>query len=154
MSSLDYDSIISRLFKKIRAYDLIELSDEEANEFLCDWIHSSLANPEIRKLFSSLSFNDEAQCINYEMAYTVDEDSDKEFLIELTACGSIVEWLSPQIYSSLLTRQTYGSKEEKFYSESAHMSQLHSLLQACEIKISHMVNSRGASWNTWLDGKK
>ena len=59
MASLKYDDIYSSLFTKIEAYDFIDLSEEELDEFLCNWLRSAATNPYVRKLFSTVIFDDE-----------------------------------------------------------------------------------------------
>ena len=55
MTSLNYNDIYSRLFSKIEAYDFIDLSEEMLNEFLCNWLHSAIAEPYVRKLFKTVA---------------------------------------------------------------------------------------------------
>ena len=57
MTSLNYNTIYSRLFSKIEAYDFIELPEADLNELLCDWIHSASANPYVRRLFTAFSLD-------------------------------------------------------------------------------------------------
>ena len=113
MTSLNYDIIYSRLFSKIEAYDFIELQEDKLNDFLCNWIHSSSANPYVRRLFSTFSLDDEIQEISYEMKYSVDEFSDTEFIAEVLTLGVVVAWLEPKINSINNIAQMFGSKEEK-----------------------------------------
>lgn len=113
MTSLNYNKIYSRLFTKIEAYDFIDLSEETLNEFLCNWVHSAAANPYVRKLFSTVVFNDEIEELSYEMKYTVDEESDKEFVIEVLSLGVAINWLNPKINSITNINQFFGSKDEK-----------------------------------------
>ena len=113
MTSLTYDVIYSRLFSKIEAYDFIELSEEELNDFMCNWIHSASANPYVRRLFKSFALDDEVQEIQYEMKYSVDEFSDTEFVTEIVTLGVLSAWLEPKINSINNIVQMFGSKEEK-----------------------------------------
>ena len=34
------------------------------------------------------------------------------------------EWLSPQVHSTLLTRQIFSGKEQNYYSQAAHVKEL------------------------------
>lgn len=153
MTSLTYNQIYSRLFSKIEAYDFIELSEDDLNELLCDWIHSASANPYVRRLFKTFSLDDEIQEISYEIKYSVDEFSDAEFVTEVLALGVVVAWLEPKINSINNVAQMFGSKEEKFYSQSAHLSELQNLLNSCKKQQRRMIADRGYAWNTYLDGE-
>ena len=153
MTSLNYDKIYSRLFSKIEAYDFIELPEDDLNDFLCNWIHSASANPYVRRLFKTFSLDDEVLEISYEMKYSVDEFSDEEFITEIFALGVIVAWLEPKVNSINNIAQMFGSKEEKFYSQSQHISELRGLVNDSVKKQRRMIADRGYAWNTYLDGE-
>ena len=153
MASLFYDTIYSRLFGKIEAYDFIELPENDLNDFLCNWIHSASANPYVRKLFITFSLDDEIQSISYEMKYSVDELTDEEFIIEILSLGMVVAWLEPKINSINNIAQMFGSKEEKFYSQSQHLSELRSLVNDSKKTQRRMIADRGYVWNSYLDGE-
>jgi len=153
MASLNYDKIYSRLFTKIEAYDFIELSEEMLNEFLCNWLHSASANPYVRRLFSSFVIDDEVQLITYEMKYSVDELSDEEFVIEILALGVVISWLEPKINSISNIAQMFGSKDEKFFSQSQHLSELRGLISDFKKQQRRMIADRGYIWNSYLDGE-
>ena len=153
MASLNYNTIYSRLFSKIEAYDFIELSEDDLNELLCDWIHSASANPYVRRLFKTFSLDDEIQEISYEMKYSVDDSADVEFITEILTLGVAIAWLEPKINSINNIAQMFGSKEEKFYSQSAHLSELQNLLNSCKKQQRRMIADRGYAWNSYLDGE-
>lgn len=153
MTSLQFVKIYSRLFSKIEAYDFIELSEDMLNEFLCNWIHSASANPYVRRLFKTFSLDDEIQEITYEMKYSVDEFADSEFVTEILTLGVVVAWLEPKINSINNIAQIFGSKEEKFFSQSQHISELRALVNDSKKQQRRMITDRGYAWNTYLDGE-
>lgn len=153
MASLNYEKIYSRLFTKIEAYDFIDLSEEMLNEFLCNWVHSAAANPYVRRLFSAFSLDDEIQAMSYEMKYSIDELSDEEFVIEIFTLGTAIAWLEPKINSITNIAQMFGSKDEKFYSQSQHLSELRDLLGDFKKQQRRMIADRGYAWNSYLDGE-
>lgn len=153
MTSIKYNKIYSRLFTKIEAYDFIKLPEDALNEFLCDWIHSASANPNVRKLFSALTLDDELQNLSYEIKYSVDESSDAEFIIEIISMGMAIAWLEPKVESFKTIAQTYASKEEKYYSEAQHISELRGLLKDLQSRQRRMITDRSGIWNTYLDGE-
>ena len=153
MTSLDFDIIYSRFLSKVQAYDFLDLSEDQVNSFMCDWLKSSLSKPYIRRLFSTLTVDDEIQCLSYEMTYSVDDLSDQDFIIEVLSIGMIIEWLEPKINSILNISQMFGSKEEKFYSQSAHLGELMSLRDTLYKKQRRMIADRGYIWNSYLGGE-
>lgn len=153
MTSLEYKKIYSRLFSKIEAYDFIDLPVNDLNDLLCDWIHSASANPYVRRLFNTFSLDDEIQEISYEMKYSVDEFSDVEFVTEILALGVVVAWLEPKVNSINNVAQMFGSKDEKFYSQSQHLTELENLVNNSRKLQRRMIADRGYVWNTYLDGE-
>ena len=67
------------------------------------WLHSVLSKPMVRRLFSSLTADDDIEEIEYEMLEPLDENSDQEFVEEMLAVGMVISWLSPQFHSVLNT---------------------------------------------------
>lgn len=153
MTSLNFDVIYSRFLSKVQAYDFLDLSEYQINSFMYDWLKSSVSKPYIRRLFSSILIDAEAQSLSYEMIYSVDDSSDQDFVIEVLSIGMIIEWLEPKINSVLNISQMFGSKEEKFYSQSAHLGELMSLRDTLYKKQRRMVTDRGYIWNSYLDGE-
>jgi len=153
MASLNYSDIYSSLFTKIEAYDFIDLSEETLNEFLCNWLHSATMTPYVRKLFKTVVFDDKIAELSYEMKYIVDEESDKEFVIEVLSLGMAINWLKPKINSITNINQFFGSKDEKFFSQSQHLSELRALLNDFKKQQRRTVADRGYIWNSYLDGE-
>lgn len=153
MASLNYSDIYSSLFTKIEAYDFINLSGETLNEFLCNWLHSAVTNPYVRKLFKTVVFDDEIEELSYEMRYVVDDESDKEFVIEVVSLGVAINWLKPKINSITNINQFFGSKDEKWYSAANHLTALRGLLNDFKKQQRRMIADRGYIWNSYLDGE-
>ena len=153
MASLDYNKIFSRLFGKIEAYDFIELPTDDLNEFLCNWLHSASANPYVRKLFTTFNLDDEIQTMTYEMKHSVDEFADEDFIIDVISLGMVVTWLEPKVNSINNIAQMFGSKEEKFYSQSQHLSELRGLINDSKKTQRRMIADRGYVWNSYLGGE-
>ena len=152
MASLNYDVIYSRLLSKIEAYDFIDLQANDLTDLLCDWIHSASANPYVRRLFKTFILDDEIQELSFEMKYTLDDSSDTEFVIEILALGIVVAWLEPKINSINNISQMFGSKDEKWFSQSQHLSELRKLMNDSRKLQRRMIADRGYVWNTYLDG--
>ena len=152
MASIKYDEITSSLYSKIEAYDFLELSSDELHDFLVSWLHTAVSKPYVRKLFSSITLKDNIISVEYEMKNSIDEETDREFVIEILALGIGIQWLTPKINSTTNIYQMYGSKEEKYYSQSSHLSELRSLKKDWVKEQRGMIRDRGYIWNSYLNG--
>lgn len=152
MPSLEYEKVFSSFMGKVKAYDFLDLSDTQIDEFLCNWIRSVKSKPYVRKLFSSIILDNDVREITYTMKYVLDEDSDKDFVIEVFAYGMIVEWLSPKIYNILNMEQFIGSSDEKWFSQSQHLKGMRELMDSSKKMQQSLISDRGYYWNTYLDG--
>ena len=110
---MTYEEIYSRFYLKETDPSLFKLSKEEAYEKMCGWLHSVAGLPRVRKCFSTLTLDDELYEITYELTNPVDEESDKDFVIELFAQGMVICWMRPQIERNINLATVIGGKEEK-----------------------------------------
>lgn len=152
MTSIDYNMIYQRFYSKVEAYDFIQLDDTTVNDFLCNWLHSSLSEPYVRQLFSSIIFDDDIMRLSYEMTLENDESMDQEFVIELLALGIAIKWMEPKVKSVLNTSNFYGSKEERTYSPASHLKQLQETLSIMRKEQRRMIADRGYIRNAYTDG--
>lgn len=154
MTSVSYSEVYSRFYTKVEAYDLIDKRFEDViGEFMCNWLRSAIGYPHIRKIFSSISMDDELETITYELAYSIDELSDSEFVLDLLSYGMVYGWVQPKVNSITNIVQTFGTQDEKFFSQAAHLSELRALRDDTEKKIRDLTSSRGFMNNIYLDGK-
>ena len=110
---LSYSTLFSRVLNKIN--DLKELSLDESDllEIYTERLHSVVGKPRVRRLFSSLSLDDEIQEMTFTLNNSVDEESDKDFVLEILSLGMAIEWLQQQVDSVIHTSVMIGGKEEK-----------------------------------------
>ena len=154
MTSLKYDDIYSRFYAKVEAFDLIfeNTDDEVTAEFMSMWLHSAVAYPYIRRVFKTVELDEVEQVITYEMRYTIDDFTDKEFVLELLATAMTYYWLQPKEKSITNVIQFFGGSEQKWFSESKHLEQIRALMSDTETTIRGMVRDRGYLNNTYLNG--
>ena len=110
---LSYSTLFSRVLNKIN--DTKELSFDESDllEIYTERLHSVVGKPRVRRLFSSISLDDEIQEMTFTLNNSVDEESDKDFVLEILSLGMAIEWLQPQVDSIIHTSVMIGGKEEK-----------------------------------------
>lgn len=174
--------IFSRFYQKVEAYDLLELTNDIQNEFLCGYLHSASSKPNIKRPFSSIVTTDpsiiEIDNPNYipndpqsspfieqkvdgtvlfELKYKTkkdnDETADKEFIEVIFGCGIVLEWVTPKVNTFVSIRQLIGTADEKYFSQAAHSIEMRNLKQDYEIEICSLIRDRGFIKNTYLDGE-
>lgn len=155
MTSIQYDEIFSRFYTKVEAFDFLyeTMTSEMMAEHLLIWLHSAISYPYIRKLFKSIEIDDENMILTYELNYSIDEYSDQEFIIEILACGIVYNWIEPKVKSITNIYQNFTSSEQKFYSQSNHLSELRELCSDADARIRSLIRDRGFFNNLYLDGK-
>jgi hypothetical protein len=99
----EYSEIYSRFLLRVTDYDIAGLDEMLASEMMSSWMRSVLSKPMVRRLFSSVSFDDDIEEIEYVLVDPWDDDADKDFVEELISIGMIVEWVSPKYHSVLNT---------------------------------------------------
>ena len=110
---LSYSTLFSRVLNKINDQKELSLDENDLLEIYTERLHSVVGKPRVRRLFSSLSLDDEIQEMTFALNNSVDEESDKDFVLEILSLGMAIEWLQPQVDSVIHTSVMIGGKEEK-----------------------------------------
>ena len=110
-----YGDVYSRFLNTTTDFNLVELDDHTLNEMLKEWLRSAIVKSRIS---SDLSRDDENEVFNNDLS---------DFDIELLAIGMRLAWLDQTLNSTENTLMFIGGKEEKFYSQANHISELRGL---------------------------
>ena len=110
---LSYSTLFSRVLNKINDPKELSLDENDLLEIYTERLHSVVGKPRVRRLFSSISLDDEIQEMTFTLNNSVDEESDKDFVLEILSLGMAIEWLQPQVDSVVHTSVMIGGKEEK-----------------------------------------
>lgn len=110
---LSYSTLFSRVLNKINDPKELSLDESDLLEIYTERLHSVVGKPRVRRLFSSLSLDDEIKEMTFTLNNSVDEESDKDFVLEILSLGMAIEWLQPQVDSVIHTSVMIGGKEEK-----------------------------------------
>ena len=110
---LSYSTLFSRVLNKINDQKELSLDESDLLDIYTERLHSVVGKPRVRRLFSSLSLDDEIQEMTFTLNNSVDEESDKDFVLEILSLGMAIEWLQPQVDSVIHTSVMIGGKEEK-----------------------------------------
>ena len=111
--TLSYSTLFSRVLNKINDPKELSLDESDLLEIYTERLHSVVGKPRVRRLFSSLSLDDEIKEMTFTLNNSVDEESDKDFVLEILSLGMAIEWLQPQVDSVVHTSVMIGGKEEK-----------------------------------------
>ena len=110
---LSYSTLFSRVLNKINDPKELSLDESDLLEIYTERLHSVVGKPRVRRLFSSISLDDKIQEMRFTLNNSVDEESDKDFVLEILSLGMAIEWLQPQVDSVIHTSVMIGGKEEK-----------------------------------------
>ena len=110
---LSYSTLFSRVLNKINDPKELSLNENDLLEIYTERLHSVVGKPRVRRLFSTLTLDDEIQEMTFTLNNSVDEDSDTDFVLEVLSLGMAIEWLQPQVDSVIHTSVMIGGKEEK-----------------------------------------
>lgn len=154
MALLSYEKIFSRVRNK--SYDPKELflNDDDLNEINAERLHSAVGNVRIRRLFSTLSCDDQAEELTWVLKNAIftstDEDEEEDFVVELLALGVVIEWLKPQVDSVTNISKAIGGKEEK--SINNEYKAAIDRLKGLEVQLAKMIRDHGYLYNSYLQG--
>ena len=151
--TLEYDDIFSYFLGNVSDYQIASLNMNEAYELMVEYLEKTVAQPYIRRLFSSVLLDTDIHTLVFEMNYVVEESADRDFVRSVLAKGMVVEWLRPQVRNRLNNAQMFAGKEQKFYSQSQHLSELRALLEDTDIEVRRLIRDRGYINNSYLEDK-
>ena len=111
-----YEKVYGRFLNRTTDFNLAELDDYTLNEMLKNWLYSAIIRV---RTSSDLSVRDDEN--------EVFENDLTDMDVELLAMGMTLAWLDQTLNSTELTLQFIGGKEEKYFSQSAHIAELRAL---------------------------
>lgn len=154
MASLSYDEIFSDFLGSVTDYGLASVDIDDMYGLMTEYLHKTLSLSYVRRLFLSISLDDTIQEFTFELINTVDDDADIDFIKSILSKGMVVEWLKPQVRSKLNVAQMFGGKEQKFYAQSNHLSELRGLLEDTQLEMRKAIRDRGYIYNPYLKEDK
>lgn len=146
----EYNDIYSRFLLRVTDYEFSGLDEQLAQQMMNGWMKAAISQPYIRRLFSSLTADDDVKEVEFELANPIDDSSDQDFAEEIIAQGMVVNWLSPQYHSVLNTAQFYSNSEQKYYSQANHMAELKEMYRGAKSDLRKMIRDRGTFNNSYI----
>ena len=130
-----YEKIYNRFLQKITDFNLVEVDDYSFDKMMNGWLNSAVIR--VRKCQHDLSKRDD------ELQEFEEDLSDLE--VELLALGMVDAWVSSYLNSTELVAQFIGGKEEKYYSQAAHIKELRDIKESNLLEMNRLHN-----YNTYL----
>ena len=112
-----YDKLYNRALAQITDPLLVHIPVEDLDNMLHDWLMNAIVEPVVGD-YDFSDRDDELRQFNFD----IDERDQRILSIHM-----VRSWLAPQISSISLTHQVFGGKEEKYYSQSSHLSEMRAL---------------------------
>lgn len=138
----EYSDIYKRFLMKVTDYDIAGLDEKLALKMMNGWMRSVTAQPMVRKLFQTLTVDDDMEQIEYTLVNPWDEDTDQDYVEELISLGMVCEWVSPKYHSALNTNQIFTNKEQSYYSQANHMSELKGMYEKSQTDFRKLIRDR------------
>lgn len=152
--TLSYDAIYSEFLSMIGDVEFLSLDISDATAFMSGWLKTALSNIRIQNLFSSKSYDSEIQSLTFELnTSTGDDQGDLDFVTKVLATGMLIAWLQPKVTTTININQMFGGKEQQFYAQANHLSQLRGLLEDSKLSLNKMIRDRSYAHNTYIEGE-
>lgn len=113
MSSLSYDEIFFNFLGNITDPVLAGQAENLANEIMVEYLHKAISAVYVRRLFSSITLDDDVQTIIYAMKQPIDESADKDFVATMLGKSMAVQWVTPQVQSKVNIAQMFTGSTKK-----------------------------------------
>ena len=151
MTSVTYESIFNLFLGSITDYKLASLDESDAMALMTEYLHKSLAESYVSRIFKTLSMDDDNHTMTYELAYAPNGD-EANFVVNALSKWMVYEWLHNQVRSVVNTAQFFGGSEQKYYSQSNHLSELRALQDDAYHEARFFIQDRGWISNSYLGG--
>ena len=146
---MTYEEIFSQFYSKIEDPTFFQkYSKDEAYDLMRTWLHSIVAEPYIRKCFSSISLDDEVLELTFELKHSVDKDSDDYFIKSIFTQGMVIAWMKKKIDANVKLAAMIGGKEEKAMLNNYKPNVLR--LEQLEIQLRKMIRDYGYIYNDYI----
>ena len=148
---LPYETVFSRTRGRVNDPKELSLNENDLLEIYTERLHNVIGKPRVRRLFSSIAFDDEIQQIDFTLNNSVDEASDIDFVTDLLILGMTIEWLQPQVDSILHTSVMIGGKEEKKLLDN-HKNMI-DRLDSMKTELNKMIRDYGYMYNSYINSE-
>lgn len=148
--TLSYSTLFSRVLNKINDPKELALDENDLFDIYTERLHSAIGKPRVRRLFSSISFDDELQELQFTLNNSVDEESDEDFVLEILSLGMTIEWLQPQVDSLGHIVDIFSTSKEKMVQ--TPYKNIQSRLADLKKEQNKMIRDYGYLYNSYING--
>lgn len=136
-----YSKIYDTFLSAITDYDLAVLPDEDLGGMIKGWMNNAISDFYNCKVDLE-DRDDETMLFNVDLS---------NWEIEILAKFMVAAWLNNQIASITLTKQMFGGKEEKWFSQSSHLNSLVALRDTIRTEARKMSRDRSYVKNSYFE---
>lgn len=147
--TLPYETIFSRTRGRISDPKELSLDENDLLEIYTERLSNVISNPRVRRLFSSLTLDNEIQQLDFTLNNSVDETADMNFVVGIFVLGMTIEWLQPQVDSIMHTSVMIGCKEEKKILDN-HKNMI-DRLDSMKIELNKRIRDYGYMYNSYIN---
>lgn len=147
---LPYESVFSRYRGIIDDPSELSLEMGDLIEICTERLHTVVSDPRMRAKFSTLVMYDEIQQLEFELKNSVDDFSDKEFVLKILSLGMAIQWYRPKVDSLNYTMMMIGGKEEK--SLQNNYKAMQSRMDVLESELAAQLSYHGYINNSYIRG--
>ena len=142
---MEYNDIYGSFLSRVKDPSLLAMSNKDRKSILGDYLRRGLARPEVRRLFSSVSQDDDFEEISYVLRTQINSGesaSEDAFVEDVIVQAMVIEWMYPQVDNSVsLTPYIVGGKEEKALKNSLSVNIAQ--LKRREVQLKRFIRDHG-----------
>lgn len=150
---LSYDDIFESFLGSVTDYDLASLDKSDAYGLMSGWLRKGVKKSYVKRIFTTSTLNDETQVFTFELKHPADGEEDEDqidFVRNVICKAMIIEWCEPQVKRTTNTKQVFSGKEQKYYSQAQHLTELRGLLEDTKKELRQELGDRGIVNNQYL----
>lgn len=146
-----YEKIFNKFLGRVTDYEFLTIDEAYLWEQVSEWVENSIATPSLRVIFSSITCDKETQTLTYTLRNSAgDELSDQLYVEKLFAMSFVIQWLEPTVKNKVNLNQMFGGKEEKYYSQAQHLSELKGILEDTVVRLKKEIRDHDAVYNSYI----
>ena len=146
-----YETIFNKFLGRVTDYDFLTIDEAYLWEQVSEWVENSIATPSLRVIFSSITCDKETQTLTYTLRNSAgDELSDQLYVEKLFAMSFVIQWLEPTVKNKINLNQMYGGKEERWFSQAQHLSELRGILEDTVVRFKKEIRDHDAIYNSYI----
>ena len=154
---INYDDLFDGFLGAITDYKLALLDQSDAYQLMAGYLKKTVSKSYVKQLFTTLSLDNDTQILTFELSHPTTNETDDEqieWVKNILSKGMVVEWCKPIVRNVVNTSQMYSGKEQKYYSQAQHLSELRGLLEDTEHELDMEIADRGWLNNSYLGNVK